>query len=105
MTNEHSVHKNEGFAPKTPELIALSPPDFPEISGIRWNLGKFGEIREISGKFRGTQWNSVEFCMALSMNSMVIPGNFGATLEFWENLGFAVVSGDTGGQKAIAQMK
>ena len=35
---------------------------------IRWSLGEFGEIGEISGKFRGTQWNSVGFCTALSMN-------------------------------------
>ena len=55
---------------------SLKPPfaafqsDFREISGIRWNLGEFGEIREISGKFRGIQWNSVGFCMALSMNSV-----------------------------------
>ena len=42
------------------------------LSGIRWNLGEFGEI---SGKFRGTQWNSVGFCMALSMgNSWGISG-------------------------------
>ena len=54
----------------------LSSPDFPEISGIRWNLGEFAEIREILGKLRGTQWDSVGFCMALSMNSVGIPGGF-----------------------------
>ena len=39
---------------------------------------EFGRIRgrEISGKFRGTQWNSVGLCMALSMNSVGIPGGF-----------------------------
>ena len=52
----------------------LSSPDFPEISGIRWNLGEFGEILEISGKLRGIRWNSVGFCMVLSMNSAGIPG-------------------------------
>ena len=82
----------------------LSPPDFPEISGIRWNLGEFGEIREISGKLRGIQWNSVGFCMALNMNSVGIPGDFGARPGFRENSGFGVVSGDLGPQKAFAQM-
>ena len=50
-----------------------------EISGIRWNLD---EIREISGKFRGIQWNSVGFCMALSMNSRGIPGGFRGNTGF-----------------------
>ena len=61
-------------------------------------------IREISGKFRGNQWNSVGFCMALNMNSVGIPGGFRATPGFQENLGFGVVSGDLGPQKALAQM-
>ena len=74
----------------------LSSPDFREISGIRWNLGDFGEIREISGKLRGTQWNSVGFCMALNMNSVEFLGDFGARPGFRENSGFGVVSGDWG---------
>ena len=62
-----------------------SPP--PEISGIRWNLGEIGEIQEISGKFRGTQWNSVGFCMALNMNSVGIPGGFRGNAGFSRNFG------------------
>ena len=65
----------------------LSSPVFREISGIRWNLGEFGEIREISGKFRGTQWNSVGFCMALSMNSVGIPGGFRGDAGFLGKFG------------------
>ena len=45
------------------------------------------------------------FCMALSMNSVGIPGGFrGGNAGFRENLGFGVVSGDLGGQKASAQI-
>ena len=69
----------------------LSSPNFPEISGIRWNLGEFGEIREISGKLRGIQWNSVGLCMALSMSSVGIPGGF------WGNAGFSGKLGVWGG--------
>ena len=53
-----------------------------EISGIRWNLGEFGKIREISGKFRGIPWNSVGFCIAFSMNSVGIPGGFRGNAGF-----------------------
>ena len=56
----------------------LSSPDFPEISGIRWNLGDFGEIREISGKLRGLsgiQWGFKKH-MALNMNSVGIARGF-----------------------------
>ena len=42
--------------------------------------------------------------MALSMNSVVIPWDFGATPDFREKLGFGVVSGDLGGQKAFPQI-
>ena len=63
----------------------LSSPVFPEISGIRWNLGEFRKIREISGKFSG---NSVGFCMALNMNSVGIPRGFWGNAGFWGNLGF-----------------
>ena len=44
------------------------------------------------------------FCMALSMNSVGIPGGFRGKAGFWENLGFGVVSGDLGGRKAFAQI-
>ena len=42
--------------------------------------------------------------MALSMNSVGIPGGFRGNAGFRENLGFGVVSGDLGGQKAFAQI-
>ena len=67
------------------------PPDFAEISGIRWNLGEFGEIQ---GNFGESQGNSVEFSgglYALSMNSVGFLGDFGATPDFRENLGFGMV--------------
>ena len=53
------------------DCVNSSPPLIPEISGIR------------SGNFRKTQGNSVEFCMALNMNSVGIPG------EFWGDAGFS----------------
>ena len=57
------------------------------------------------GQIQGIQWNSVGFCMALSMNSVGIPGgDFGATPGFQENLEFGAVSGDLGPQKAFAQI-
>ena len=65
----------------------LSSPDFPEISGIRWYFGDFREIREISGKIGGMQWNSVGFCMTLTMNSVGIPGGFRGNAGFSRNLG------------------
>ena len=40
--------------------------------------------------------------MALSVKSVGILGEFGAKPDFRENLGFGVVSGDLGGQKAFA---
>ena len=57
---------------------------------------EFGQIRGNSGNFGKTQWNSVGFCMALSMNSVGIPG------EFRGNAGFS--GGDLGSQKAFAQI-
>ena len=45
---------------------------FQGFGGIWAN---FGKIREISGKVRGTQWNSVGFSMALKMNSVPTPTN------------------------------
>ena len=72
---------------------SLSSPDFAEISGVWWNLGELGEIREILGKLRGTQWNSVGFCMALSMNSVGIRISGG----FRGNAGFSGKFGVWGG--------
>ena len=43
-------------------------------------------------------------CMALSMNSVGIHGGFRGNAGFRENLGFGVVLGDLGGQKAFAQI-
>ena len=43
---------------------------------------EFGRIRENSGNFGETQWNSVGFCMALSMNSVRIPGGFRGNAGF-----------------------
>ena len=63
---------------------------------------ELGRFRENSGKFSGIQWNSVGL-MALSMNSVGIPGGFRAAPDFRENLGFGVFLGDLGGQKAFAQ--
>ena len=40
-------------------------------------------------------------CMALSMNSVEFLGDFGATPDFLENLGFGVVSDDLGGSKGF----
>ena len=71
----------------------------PLISQKFLDLVEFGN----SGKFRKIQGNSVEFSMALSLNLVGIPAGFGATPDFRENLGFGVVSGDLGGQKAFAQ--
>ena len=42
--------------------------------------------------------------MVLNMNSVGIPGGFGTTPGFRENLGFGVVLGDLGPQKAFAQI-
>ena len=74
------------------DCVNSSPPLISrKFPGIRWNFGEIGEIREISGKLRGTQRNSVGFCMPLSMNSV-------------EHLEFGAVSGDLGPQKAFAQI-
>ena len=44
--------------------------------------------------------------MALSVNSALgMFGDFEATPDFRENLGFGVVSGDLGGQKANCQSR
>ena len=64
-------------------------------------LGRIRKIRETLGKFSGSQWNSVGFCMALSMNSVGIPGGFRGNAGFSGNLGFGVVSGRFGGSKGF----
>ena len=70
-----------------------------EFGQIWGNSGNFGKIR------RGTQWNSVGFCMALSMNSVGIPGGFRGNARFsGKNSVFGVVSGDLEGRKAFAQI-
>ena len=70
-------------------------------SGILWNLGDFGEIREISGKLRGTQQNSMRFCTALSMNSVGIPGGSRGNAGFSGNFGFWSGFGCFGGSKGF----
>ena len=60
---------------------------FPGFSGIWANLGEIRKFQGNSGKFRGIQWNSVGFCMALSMNSVGIPGGFRANAGFPRKLG------------------
>ena len=57
----------------------------------------FGAIRKIQG-------NSIEFSMALSMNAVGIAAGFRGNADFWENLGFGVVSGALGGQIGKTQM-
>ena len=80
----------------------LSSPDFVEIINCRASV-EFGKIREISGKLQGTQWNSVGFCMAVSMNSVEIPGGFRGNAGFSGNFGVWGGFGRFGGQKAFAQ--
>ena len=80
----------------------LSSPDFPELLGIRWNLGEFGELREISGKLRGIQRNSVGFCMALSRNSVGIPGGFRGNAGFSGKFGVWGGFGRFGGSKGFS---
>ena len=41
------------------------------------------------------------FCMALSMNSVGIPGHFGATPDFQDNSGFGMGSGDLGVKRLL----
>ena len=71
------------------DCLNFSPPlisqKFQGFGGIWANSGK---SRETSGKFRGTQWNSVGFCMARSMNSVGIPGKFRGNAGFSGKFGF-----------------
>ena len=63
---------------------------------------EFGRFPGKSGKFREIHGNSVGFRMALSMNSVGIPGGFRGNAGFLgKDLGFGVVSGDLGGQKVF----
>ena len=82
-----------------------SPPlisGIPEISGIRWNLGEFGKN---SGNFGRTEWNSVEFSMALRMNSVGIPGGFRGNAGFWGKFGVWGGFGRFGGPAQIARKR
>ena len=81
----------------SPPLISRKFQGFGGIWANSENSGNFG-------KKVGSQWNSVGFCMALNMNSVELLGDFGATPGFREYLGFGVVSGDLGLQKAFAQI-
>ena len=60
-----------------------------------------GEIREISGKFRGTQWNSVGFCVALNLNSVRIPGGFRGNAWFSGKFGVWGGFGRFGASKGL----
>ena len=66
-------------------LIAWIPllPWFPGNFG---DSVEFGRFRGNSGNFGKIQGNSVGFCMALSMNSVGIPGGFGATPDFQQKI-------------------
>ena len=85
------------------DCVNSSPPlilrKFQGFGGIWANSGKFRD------KVRGTQWNAMGFCMALSMNSVGIPGGFRGNAGF---SGIFVVWGGFGwfggGQKAFAQI-
>ena len=61
----------------------------------------FGRIRENSGNFGKTQWNSLGFCMALSMNSVGIPGRFWGNAAFSGKFGFWGGFGRFGGSKGF----
>ena len=64
----------------SPPLISWK---FQGFGGI-WATS--GKIQEISRKFRGTQWNSVGLCMALSMNSVAIPGGISGQRRIFGNM-------------------
>ena len=71
---------------------------FPGFRGIWANSGKFGKFRENSGEFSGIQWG---FCMALSMNSVGIPGGFRGNAGFSRKLGVWGGFGWFGGSKGF----
>ena len=84
--------------------VNSSPPvilrKFQGFGGIWANSGKFGKFRENSGELSWTQWNSVWRLVWVQWEFL---GDFGAMPDSRENLGFGVVSGDLGGQKAFVQ--
>ena len=82
-------------------LLACFSRKFQGFGGIWANLGKFGKFRENSVELSGIQWG---FVWRLVWIQWEFLGDFGATPDFRENLGFGVVSGDLGGQKAFAQI-
>ena len=75
--------------------------NFRGFGGIWANSGKFGKFRENSGELSGIQWGLVWRLVWIQWEFL---GDFGATPDFRENLGFGVVSGDSGGQKVFAQI-
>ena len=88
--------KKEKAAFTNPLLTALladcgnsSPPlilrKFQGFRGIWSNSGKFGEFQENSGELCGIQWNSV---WRLGWIQWEFLGDFGATPDFRENLGW-----------------
>ena len=69
------------------------------ICPISLNFGEIGENSRKFRKLRGTQWNSVGFCMELSMNSVGTAGKYRGNARFSRKIwDFGVVSG---GFKAI----
>ena len=98
MITSHDA-KSAGMA----ACVNSSPPLISrrlKLQGLGGIWAKSGKFRGISGKFRGIQ-NLMGFCMTLNMNSV---GIFGATPGLRGNLGFGVVSGDLGPQKAFVQI-
>ena len=87
------------------DCVNSSPPlisrKFRGFGGVWAISGKFGKFRENSGEFSGIQWG---FVWRLVWIQWEFLGDFGAMPDFQENLGFGVVSGDLGGQKAFAQI-
>ena len=92
--------------PASIHCVNSSPPlisrKFRGFGGIWAISGKFGKFRENSGEFSGIQWG---FVWRLVWIQWEFLGDFGAAPDFQENLGFGVVSGDLGGQKAFAQIR
>ena len=80
----------------SPPLIFHSR-KFQGFGGIWANSGK-------SGKFRKIQGNSVEFCVALNMNSVGVPGGFRGDAGFWKICGFGWFRAIWGLKKAFAQI-
>ena len=67
-------------------------PEFPEISGIRWNLGEFGEVLGHSGNVGETQFSGIQFVWRLIRIQWEFLGDFsGGRPGFREKLGFGVV--------------